>query len=298
MKMRIAPLPTPPRSTNPELTPLSASLQPLPIAPQRWRAKLNQFACPLPTITSDGLDKLSQREPLLDNIKQTVLLETNEQPFTDQDLKEALSPIIEEAMKQAVSSRERGMDDQLEPMLRATIRHVMAESSAQGPFRQLRPLDRISWLLQAIFTSRTFDELLFEKTRRFMVEEVFLIDRETLAMISYASRDPARHASAKRVKNTIHRLVNHVRDEDGKLQPIIELYQGRSARAYEGQFTILVAVMRGTPSQVVPADLKFSLRRIEDFFRAELSKLGTPLLRELQPFLEDCLLIQAPATRQ
>ena len=43
------------------------------------------------------------------------------------------------------------------------------------------------------------------------------------------------------------------------------------------------------------ADLDFSLRRVEDRFREKFAPGGPPLMQELQPFLEDCLLIQAPA---
>jgi hypothetical protein len=44
------------------------------------------------------------------------------------------------------------------------------------------------------------------------------------------------------------------------------------------------------------ADLEFALRRIEDHFRDQFAQEGSALLHELQPFLEDCLLIQAPAS--
>ncbi len=57
-----------------------------------------------------------------------------------------------------------------------------------------------------------------------------------------------------------------------------------------------MAVVRGHPSELVLADLEFALRRIEDRFREKFQEEGSPLLYALQPFLEDCLLIQAPAS--
>lgn len=43
------------------------------------------------------------------------------------------------------------------------------------------------------------------------------------------------------------------------------------------------------------AGLDFSLRRDEDRFREKFVPGSPPLMEELQPFLEDWLLIQAPA---
>ena len=182
-------------------------------------------------------------------------------------------------------------------MLRATIRRALAEySPASRPFRAPPAFDRFIWHLQALFTSRTYEDIIFEKTHRFQVEEVFLVDAATLALVSFASCDPARHASAKRVTPTVHRLTLALRDEDGKLRDSFELPDHRNALACAGQRVHLIAVVRGRPSELILADLEFALRRIEDRFREQFKLEGSPLLFALQPFLEDCLLIQAPAS--
>ena len=66
--------------------------------------------------------------------------------------------------------------------------------------------------------------------------------------------------------------------------------------ARQGRHVILVAIVRGSPGELVLADLEFALRRIEDHFREQFKQEGSSLLYALQPFLEDCLLIQAPAS--
>jgi hypothetical protein len=57
-----------------------------------------------------------------------------------------------------------------------------------------------------------------------------------------------------------------------------------------------MALVRGRPGELVSVDLEFALKRIEDHFRDQFQQQGSALLHELQPFLEDCLLIQAPAS--
>ena len=217
--------------------------------------------------------------------------------FTDEDLREAFSPIVEQAVRRAVYAKENGIDTYLEPMLRATIRRALAEySPASRPFHAAGTFDRIVWHLQALFTSRTYEDILFEKTHRFQVEEVFLLDVASLALVSFASCDPARHSSAKRIQSVVQRLAMQVRDESGKLQESFELPDQRYAISRAGRFAVLLAVVRGQPNDLVLADLEFALRRIEDRFRDQFQEQGSALLHTLQPFLEDCLLIQAPAS--
>lgn len=216
--------------------------------------------------------------------------------FSDDDLRDALGPIVEQAVRSAVYAQENGIDTYLEPMLRATIRRALAEyNPTQRPFETPGTIDRMVWRLQALFTSRAYEDIVFEKTHRFQVEEVFLLDLASLALISFASTDPGRHASAKRIEGTVQRLALQVRNADGSIRSEFELPEHRTAVSKSGRFAILIAVVRGRTNELVMADLDFSLRRVEDRFRERFAPGGPPLMQELQPFLEDCLLIQAPA---
>jgi hypothetical protein len=216
--------------------------------------------------------------------------------FTDDELSEAFGPIVEKAVRKAVYSQENGIDTYLEPMLRATIRRALAEySPSSRPFEAPGLLDRTLWHLRALFTSRSYEDIVFEKTRRFQVEEVFLLDASSLAMVSFASCDPARHASVRRVSGTAQKIASRLRDSTGRFHPALELSATHRAIARRGRHVILVAIVRGRPSELMLADIEFSLRRIEDYFRDQFTQEGSALLHEVQPFLEDCLLIQAPA---
>ena len=221
----------------------------------------------------------------------------SEPDFTDDDLREAFGPIVEQAVRKAVYAKENGIDTYLEPMLRATIRRALAEyAPASRPFQAPGVLDRFIWHVRALFTSRTYEDIFFEKTRRFQVEEVYLLDAATLALVSYASCDPARHASVRRVSATAQRLALHLRDSSGKFHPAFELSATHRAIVRRGRHVVLAAIVRGRPGGLVLSDLEFSLRRIEDHFRDQFQQEGSALLHEIQPFLEDCLLIQAPAS--
>jgi hypothetical protein len=225
------------------------------------------------------------------------LAKTDEPDFTDEDLLKAFGPIFEHALREGAPAGDNGVDELLEPMLRATVRRALAEySPASRPFQGPGAMDRVVWQLQALFTSRTYEEVLFQKTHRFQMEEVYLVDAASLALVSFASCDPARHASVKRVRNTVHRLTLKLRDDHGGIRESFELADQRNVISRAGRFVVLVAIVRGEANELILSDLEFSLRRIEDRFREQFQQPGSALLHTLQPFLEDCLLIQAPAS--
>ncbi|MBC7981413.1 MAG: hypothetical protein H7Y36_12695 [Armatimonadetes bacterium] len=217
--------------------------------------------------------------------------------YNDSDLSEAFAPLIHAAVRKAVYESDKGNTDNfLEPMLRATIRRALAEyTPASRPFQAPGFLDRLVWRIQALFSSRTYDDVVFEKTHRFQVEEVYLLDAVTLAVVSFASCDPARHSAVKRVESSAQRIALQIRDDNGENRRSFELADGKNIIAETGEHMILVAVVRGQPNELILSDLEFSLRRIEDHFRERFQQAGSALMHALQPFLEDCLLIQAPA---
>lgn len=214
--------------------------------------------------------------------------------FTDRDLREAIAPLFEGLGGGGGFSSE---DPMLEPLMRAAVRRALAEySRSPRPFAAPDVSDRLSWRLQALFTSRTYEEILFDKTHRYQVDEVYLLDVRSLALISFASSNPARHASVKRVEGSAQRVALQLRDDAGKIRPQLDLPDERKVLTNVGEHSVLVAVIRGTTNELLELDLEYARRRIESRFRGRLAPGGPPLMLELQPYLEDCLLLQAPAS--
>lgn len=214
-----------------------------------------------------------------------------EPDFTDSDLTAALLPLVGAAG--GGSGLNFHDDASFEAVLRATFRRALAEQHS-GPFQDPDLTHRILWRAQALFTSRSYDEVLADKIRRFSVEEVYLLDRDKLSLISYASCDPVRHANPRRVGSFAKQLAIRVKDESGALLLGFELGENRRTFVRPGRFCHLVAVIRGEINDLVKADLDFALRRIETRFHEPFVH-GHPLLKELQPLLEECLLIHSPA---
>lgn len=211
--------------------------------------------------------------------------------FTDADLTAALTPLLAAAGGgQGLSLHD---DASFEAILRATFRRALSEHQS-GPFQDPDFGHRMLWRMQALFSSRSYEEVLAEKIRRFHVEEVYLLDRDRLSLVSYASSDPVRHSNPRRVGPFSRQLALRMRDETGALQLGFELGEGRRTFVRAGRFCYMVAVIRGEVNDIVKADLDFALKRIETRYRQPFVQ-GHPLLKELQPLLEECLLIHSPA---
>jgi hypothetical protein len=210
--------------------------------------------------------------------------------FTDADLTAALLPLVAGAA--SGTGFDFHDDAAFEAVLRSTFRRALAEHQ-NGPFQDPDVGHRMLWRMQALFSSRSYEEVLAEKIRRFHVEEVYLLDRDRLSLVSYASSDPVRHSNPRRVGPFSRQLALRLRDESGALQLGFELGEGRRTFVRVGRFCYMVAVLRGEINDLVKADLDFALKRIESRYRSPFVQ-GHPLLKELQPLLEECLLIHSP----
>lgn len=215
---------------------------------------------------------------------------------TDLDLQRALEPMVENSLERVLYAPDKGLHTYLEPMLRSTVRRAIAEQiDAAVQFRSTGTVDRMGWRLKALMTSQSYEEVVFQSTRRYQVEEAFLLRREDFSLVSFASHDPARHASEKRIASTVQTLSGKLLDQNGALRKTFELDHNRVGIIRAGKHTILVATVRGRSNALVRADLDYVLRQAEDRFGERLQDETDAFLHVLQPILEGCLLIQSPA---
>ena len=149
------------------------------------------------------------------------------------------------------------------------------------------------WRFDALLSSRSYEEILYEKTRRFRIEEIYLYDHDRLSLLSFASADPSRHTSARKTSPAAQRIASRIRDNTGAIALDFAAGDGRRAVIRIGRWSIMAALVRGEPDALVRSDLDYAQRRIEERFQHEFDS-GSPLLLEIQPLLEECLLIHSP----
>lgn len=214
--------------------------------------------------------------------------QTPKADFSDADLAEALQPLL--GGGNAVPAPFSGPE--FEATLRCAFRRALSEHTT-GPFDQPAFAQRCLWRFDALLSSRSYEEILYQKTRRFRIEEIYIFDHDRLSMVSFASIDPNRHASARKISPSAQRIAAKIRDHEGAISLDFAAGDGRRAMIRIGRWSIMAAIVRGEPDALVRNDLDYALRRIETRFGHDF-EADLPLLLEIQPLLEECLLIHSP----
>lgn len=274
------------------LRPLAPSPQPPPAPTAGAQGSPDDFARPQdPTAALAPFINGAPRSATesIDFRLHTAPVTTLQPDYTDRDLSEALRPLLGSPSPGGFG----GFDtERFEAVLRSAFRRALAEHH-QGPFENPDLIQRVMWRFDALLSSRSYEEIVDEKTRRFRVEEVYLLDRQRLDMVSFASANPRRHVHPRKVETTAHRIADLVRGRKEELPLEFILEKGLRVLLRPGRHCVAAAVVRGTPDAVVKTDLDYALGRIEGRYEEELTE-GRPLLEEIQPMLEECLLIHSP----
>ncbi len=216
--------------------------------------------------------------------------------YTDDDLREALHPIIAPCVDRFLYTPTHGIHTYLEPMLRSTVRRAIAEQIEEAsPFREVSGWDKLAWKMRALIGSRTYEDIVFDHTKRYQVEEVFLLRPLTRSLISYASHNPSRHANPSKVQGVVKAIAAKTSDKKTEGESCTKWEGSRNLMIRRGEHSILAAIVHGPSNAILRADLDYALRQAEERFGKNLEEESDIHLQILQPLLEGCLLIQAPA---
>lgn len=266
-----------------------AEISPLPLgtfaAPARAKTPLPALpdANNLPPVApADPLPRMEQEDA------STADGRPPEPDFTDQDLVDALAPLVRnsELAPSAIFA------DDFEAMLRTSLRRALAQHT-RGPFEEPDLFQRMRWRLDALFSSRSYEEVVEARSHRFHIEEAHLLDDQRLSSISYASANLSRHLHPRRAIGTADRIATRLRAL-GQSAPLeFTTDDGFHCVVLPQANTLLAALVRGRPDAEALVDLDCIHRRIHARFGDRLARTE-PLLEEIQPLLEECLLIHSP----
>lgn len=261
--------------------------------------ELNRTRLPLAApVTQDNANIPSDPPPGFDQARTE---ETHHYSGVDPQVLLAIESMIKRTIKETYLQQDRQqmeLHSIIEPLLRITVRRVLAEQFiSDRPFQMPGLLNRTYWRLLALFQSKTYEQILFEKTRRYRIEEVFLYSRRNLELLSFASVDPSRHCNLQQMGRRSHELISEAVDRTGARRGTFAIGEQREAHLRFSEHAYLIAVVHGHAQEMCLQDLDHILNRIQLHYG---SKLAAPvrdfelLHLPLQHMLEDCLLIQTP----
>ncbi|MBB5350013.1 hypothetical protein HNR46_000234 [Haloferula luteola] len=265
-----------------------ADLSPLPLGTFAAPSSPGTPLPPLPSAEEPPLTPSSHPSALeAPSAPGASSMEDPEAPYTDEDLLEALSPLMRSAHPPTPLSCE-----EWEPVLRTAFRRALAQHT-QGPFQEPDLFQKFRWRLQALFSSRSYEEVVETRSHRYHLEEVFLLDDRHFSLISHASGNLTRHLHPRRVAPTVDRLAQYLAESPSPSPREFPFENGMQAVVLPSPHAWLIACFRGRADTDALLDLECILRRIQLRFGPRLAA-GDPLLEEIQPMLEECLLIHSP----
>jgi hypothetical protein len=299
MTATFSPFPTISTATVPaaEDRPSLPGLPPLPAA------GMAAISAPpvLPTMPSKA--SLFSSRPSAPSVEETessrtvapVLPVEDSPDFTDEDLAAVLVPAMEQSLQQTLHQSGSCMDTHWEPWLRSTIRRALAEQrSLQDAVEEPGLFQRFCWRIGAFFRDRSYEQMLWENTKRFRVEEVYLLERGSGALLSHAGIDEPGASPSKRMAEKARHLAESLYDAEGTIRLQFRQPRGRKAEVRVGRHAVLIAVVLGEFPEALRVDLDYCLRRVEERFGARFCDRDESLARVVQTYLEECLLIAMP----
>lgn len=228
------------------------------------------------------------------------------EPF--EDWVAALQPGTESAIQRSVTEDKSRLAKALFPIMGPAIRSYVVDlfrgmvEELNETIRNTTSAERIKWRAQARLAGKSYSEYVLLKTRRFRIEEAFLIQRDTGLLLLHAAVNPEDEADgeADLMSGMLTAIRSFVRDsfvpgqERGDEANELDSFTfgEREVLMEVGPSMILAAVAHGVPPPGVRDDLKAILEDLHAELQARLNGfLGdVTLLEPARPTLRRALM--------
>lgn len=227
----------------------------------------------------------------------------------DKELTEALLPTIENAIHTSVKNDVDIIATAIFPALLPGIRKAVAAAISEMTQSLNQTLDHsfstksLKWRLEALFTGKTFAEVVFLHTLLYRVEQVFLIHKETGLVLQHLVAPAVDAQDADMVSGMLTAIRNFIQDSFSvdKNDSLDALRFGELALWIEqGSQAILAGVIRGN----APKELRLVFQDTLNTIHLKQSRALVNFNGDATPFeenqeqLETCLLAQYEPTAQ
>ncbi|MGA8222205.1 MAG: OmpA family protein [Candidatus Acidiferrales bacterium] len=228
----------------------------------------------------ERLDSVERRAEDVSSVVAEAIQMRREQG-DDRALAEALSPTIQETLRESVRRDPHVLADALFPVMGPAIRKSISEAlrSMLESFNQALEHSLswrgIQWRIEAFRTDKSFAEIVLMHSLLFRVEQVFLIHRETGLVLNHvvapsiATQDPDMVAGMlSAIQQFVRDSFNSAREEAlGSLN-----FEELEVWVEESPDAVIAAVIRGH----APSDYRLAMKEaLEDIQRQYSSTLGT-----------------------
>lgn len=213
----------------------------------------------------------------------------------------ALIPLVEEALKDSIKNNPKTLANILFPIMMPAIRKAVAEDikrmidSLNSTLENGFSPRRIGWRFKALFSGKSYAEIVLSNAYIYRVKQVFLIHKQTGLLLNSATDDQtAVTKDADMVSSMLSAIKDFVQDsfnvdKDNELDTIkvgqfnIWIEQGPGA--------IIAAIVEGDAHSRLRVLLKETVEKIHLKQSYDLEKFegDIEIFKKADPFLENCI---------
>jgi outer membrane protein OmpA-like peptidoglycan-associated protein len=248
-------------------------------------------------------DRSLRATDLSEVLPDAILLRAKRDPH----LRQALQPILEEALSISVRKDPTVLAEALFPVIGDAVRRAV-RSALQGMIESLNQIVEtsitfrsIGWRIEAARTGKSYGEIALLRSLLYRVEQVFLIQNGSGLLLQHVIRDPAVVRDPDLVSGMLTAIQNFVQDSFGAAGDSLETVRVGDFCVWiqQGPQALLAAVIQGTPPFQIRGVLSSALETIHQDYAVQLASFqgDATSLDGARPVLKSCLLGQSPPGR-
>ncbi|MDY0086112.1 MAG: hypothetical protein RBR84_09365 [Bacteroidales bacterium] len=257
-----------------------------------------------------GLDKLSlQRMQKLMADPHEFAIEISELlPFSIRKLIEKgsinmadLLPFFEDMIQESIEKNPQRLANLLFPIMGPAIRKAVSEdlkrlidSLNQGLESGLSP-KHLKWRFQALFSSKSYVEIMLSHAYLYQVKHVFLIHRDTALLLHHEKAEHVLDIEADMIASMLSAITDFAKDSfHSDEQDAVDSIKIGDTNLWveQGPHAIIAAVVEGNPPPDLRIELKEALEAVHYNHRPELLNFEgeTEIFEHTSKFLKPCLI--------
>lgn len=218
----------------------------------------------------------------------------------DNELSEALSPTITNAIERSVRKNPQPLVDAIFPVMGPAIRKAIAAAlggmvqSLNQSMTHSLSVQGLKWRLEGWRTGRSFAEVVLLHTLLYRVEQVFLIHKETGLLLQHVIASNVAAQDADMVSGMLTAIQDFVHDSfSAREGDQLETLQVGELTVWieQGPLAILAGVIRGTAPQELRDVFRATIESIHLQYHDALQEFSgdAAAFDATRPLLEDCL---------
>lgn len=234
-------------------------------------------------------------------LSKAILITHRKNKDASENLIDTLIPVIENTIAKSAQQNHQPLSNGLAPVMGPAIRKAVnsafkqfndnANTLAENTFSP----KAVKWRMQALFSNRSFGDIMMRNTLEFKVKQVFLIHAQTGLLLHQETDGSVEAENADMISSMLTAIQDFVSDsfDSEKDQPLETVEVGELTLLMErGAQVVVAAVTYGTTPANYREVLNKTMLRIQRQFAFELNAFegDTSPYAEADVFLKPCMI--------